>query len=123
MALASNITINNAANVARSFNTTSVEPNGTIRKEVSSSVMEPERMIVRHSVQKRGKTTVDRHVVNFSKERTDALGETQKTEVNVAFVRPRSSVSTRADADDLFAYMRNWFAVSANVTALDNGES
>lgn len=80
-------------------------------------------MIVRHSVQKRGKTTVDRHVVYFSKEKTDVLGETQKTEVNVAFVRPRSSVSTRADADDLFAYMRNWFAVSANVTALDNGES
>lgn len=123
MALSPNISVNNAAGTSRTFSSLVLEPRGNIRKDTASSVVEPVRMIIRHSDYKKGGVLVDRHFLSFAQEKIDLQGVVQPLVLSVSCSSPRSNVITTAMYYDLLAYARNWLGVQTNADAFYNGES
>lgn len=123
MALAPNLTINDVNNVARTFSSLVTEPQGVIRKDTSSTVVEPRRMTIRHTKTKKATVTSDRHLLQFSLEKVDASGAVLPLVLSLSCSAPRSTVITTTMYYDLVALMLNWLAVQANKDAFWNGES
>lgn len=125
MSLAASIVINDgqATPVAQTFSATSVAVDGTTRINVATTLVEPGLFTIKHSVSGKAPHQIDRHLVQFSTVKKDALGVPYTLTGNLTLAWPRETVITRAMVNDQIAFIRNFLSVTANVDAIVRGES
>jgi hypothetical protein len=125
MALSATLSINDgqATPVAHSFSATSVEALGTTRIDTGTTIVEPGLMVIKHSSSGKSPNQLDRHLVQFTTVRKDALGIPYTLTTNLTIAAPRQTVVTRAMINDHIAFVRNFLNVTANVDALLRNES
>jgi hypothetical protein len=73
------------------------------RTDVASTLSEPKKLIVKHSVSGSGANAVDRHLIQASQRKLDSAGLPRDAVVNLTVAVPRSSVITTNMVEDLIA--------------------
>jgi len=118
----SNLSINDASAVAKSFNLVFQNGTETRRQDTATDHITPRVMVVRHSESTRNGITTQRHNVLFSKRVETAEGEFVDAVCSVALTVPQDGAVTQAIVDDLIAFAKN-FLTTGNTTQLLRGES
>ena len=123
MSLSSTIVLKDNAAADKTFVQNQLDGSGSQRIDVSSNLSNPRVMKLSHSSSGKGVDAVDRHLVQFASTETDVNGKVVTVIVNTTLSVPRNSQISRTDIDDLLAFTKNFFAVSANVDAILRNES
>lgn len=117
-----NLTINDHAAVAKTFNLVYQQGNETRRLDISSTAEEPRTMTIRHSTAGSGNKISDRHNVNFVTTVLDDQNNPVQVGGSVTLTVPRSGAVSDDAVYDHVAFVKNFFT-DANVAMLLRGES
>lgn len=119
----SNITLNNAAAVAKNFVLVNSGTTSSIRMDNGTTNVAPRKMLISHSVATlRDGTVQDRHLLSFQTTKINAAGKPVQVIQNRSFAIPRDPIFGAVDLADLVAFDRNWTAVQANLDGWYLGE-
>lgn len=120
--LSDNFTLNDSAAAAKTFNLTYQSGTERRRLDTSSTLANPRTMRVIHATQGSGASMQDRHTVSFQKIVDDANGVPQTAIASLSLVVPRDPTAAAA-ITDLWTFVKNFLATTANVDAIIRGES
>lgn len=125
MAFSNDIVIADAAAANKTFKLISLTDGNSSRIDSASNLTTPRSMFIKHqtSGSKANGNISDRHLVSFSATYLDGANKEQVAVLNLTVQVPRSTAVSRANVNDLIAFARNWFGVSANVDGLLINES
>ena len=117
--LSPNLTINDAAGAAKTFNL--VFQSGQESRRVDTSA--PERlMAINHKEAGQPKSRYTNHNVNFSRSYVDGNGVTQKSAASITLNVSKDSTAA-AFMNDLVSMLSNFINTAGVVAALERGES
>jgi hypothetical protein len=121
---ASNLSINDAAAVSKTFNLISQDGQTTVRSDISvTDPAQPRLCTIRHQVIRKGDQITARHNVVFAKTIQDAQGNDITATASLVVSVPRETGMTQAAVvEDLVVFIKN-LMTSANLTILLRGES
>lgn len=125
MAFATDLVLNNAAAVAKTFTLQTTLPDGAVRIDTSFTDLNALRSItIRNQTtgQKDPRGLFDKHLVNIVHNRKNALGLVIPLISNYTLQVPRDVTITRTDVDDEVAFLKN-FLITANLDRLLRNES
>lgn len=77
------------------------DSSSSTRIDTASTLSEPKKLIVKHSVSGSGANAVDRHLIQASQRKLDTGGLPRDAVVNMTIAVPRNTVITTAMVDDL----------------------
>lgn len=131
--LADTLTLIDQNDSSVEFVKVSQDTSGTVRLHSASTLAEPHRLIIKHSVSGKGTQAVDRHLVQITRTKVNASGVLVTSTINLTFNVPRDPA---IDFDDIWddtnslirliagsTYSANSDATTAVTAALLRGES
>lgn len=92
-----------AANVV--FNSISIGASSTTSVDVASSDTEPRKHLISHTVEGKGATARNAHLVSLTKTKIDSNGVAQLLSVAFTLKKPKSSVFSSTDVADLVSML------------------
>lgn len=131
MAFTSDLVLDDVSGDDVTYRLTSTDAGGSKRIDIATTLQEPAFLSIRHSLTGKGADAVDRHLVQFTRTKTDANGIPRTLTVNFTMAVPRSSVITAALVADqvqnlldlLSSGALTTLASTANIDSLLRGES
>jgi len=120
--LSANITLNDAAAAAKTFNLFLQQGQESQRVDTASPDSSQRIMRIQHQVVGPKGAQSRRHNVSFSKSYVDANGLLQTAICGFTVQSPLDATAA-AYVDDLVAFVKNFLATGANIDAMRRGES
>lgn len=121
MALSDTLSLENAFNAANSFVKTSQDANGSNYIDSASTASEPRGLKFKHSVQGKGTTAIDKHLIQAFYTKLDTEQVDHTAVVNLTVSMPRNSVITSTIVYNLIANLIDFLmsgVFATSVTAL-----
>lgn len=127
MALTSNLSLNNNAAAAKTFNENKRSGSRVERLRSDTTLALPSRLVIDHSVTNGGGVTSDRHLIQVATTESDGNGGTGTTIVNLTISVPRTVSAAATTAKDAVAFicdlLQDAGAANAAFTSILQGES
>jgi hypothetical protein len=100
-------------------------PGGTDRLNSATSLSDPEKLVIKHSVSgsEKGGNLVDRHLVSFSRVERDEDGKAHQCTVNVTIAVPRNGLFSTAEVTRQLALASNFLHTSGITAAILQNQS
>jgi hypothetical protein len=131
--LSNQLLLDDASGDEVTYNLISQDGTGTIRHDIASTVSEPRRLSIKHTVQGAGADAIDRHLVSSTHTLLSATGKPRTCIVNTTIAVPRDTVITDTVVNDLVAnqidllsdggFSGSGLAGTTNLAAIKRGES
>lgn len=120
----SNIAINNAAAVSKTFVLVNQGTSNSIRLDNGTTNVAPRRMLISHANNTLSGVGIvqDRHLLSFQHTKINAAGKPVSLILNRTLQYPRDPIFTAGDVADLIAFDKNWCALQANLDGWYLGE-
>lgn len=120
MNLTADLVLDDADGTDITYRRTSSLPNGSEWIDVATDLTEPGRLKILHSTQGKGQDQVDRHLIQFTRVKTDATGIPRSATLNFTLSVPRSSVITQQIVYDMVGNFMDFVANQALTTPLSD---